>query len=94
MAVQTAAVAVLSGDAPPRSLKDLAGEIAPRPLLLVHAENGGGGEELNLDYHSAAGEPKDRWLVEGADHIAGISTRPDEYRQRVVGFFDRWLAAR
>ena len=57
-AVQTAAVAVLSGDAPPPSLATLAGQIAPRPLMLVYAGQGGGGEELQPEYFAAAGRPK------------------------------------
>ncbi|HEU4970770.1 MAG TPA: alpha/beta fold hydrolase [Gaiellaceae bacterium] len=37
VAVQTAAVAVMSGATPPPSLSDLVPRIAPRPLLLVYA---------------------------------------------------------
>lgn len=91
MVVQTAAVAVLSGDAPPASLRDLAVDISPRPVFFIHAENGGGGEELNPDYFQAAGEPKEIWQVEDSGHISGITTQPEEYEQRVVDFFDRWL---
>ncbi len=94
MAVQTLAVAVLSGDAPPRSLGDLAGEVSPGAVFFIHAEHGGGGEELNLDYFQAAGEPKDLWRVEGSDHLGGLKTRPQEYERRVIGFFDTWLLGR
>ena len=52
-AVQTAAVAVLSQTAPPASLADLVPRIAPRPLFLIYAGQGGGGE-LNPDYYDAA----------------------------------------
>ena len=94
MAVQTAAVAVLSGDVPPASLGDLAADISPRPVFFIHAENGGGGEELNPDYFQAAGEPKELWQVEDSGHISGITAQPEEYEQRVIGFFDRWLLGR
>ena len=50
--MQTAAVAVLSGTAPPPSLADLMPRIAPRPLFLIYAGQGGGGEELNPDYYA------------------------------------------
>ena len=39
-AVQTVAVAVLSGDAPPPSLTTLVAQIAPRPVLLIYAGKG------------------------------------------------------
>ena len=90
-AVQTAAVATLSGAAPPRSLTDFAPLIAPRPLLLVYAGRGGGGEELNPRYFEAAREPKTLWKIEEAVHGGGFQARPAEYENRVVGFFDTAL---
>jgi hypothetical protein len=42
-AVQTTAIALLSGTAPPPALGDLAARIAPRPLLLIYVEHGEGG---------------------------------------------------
>ncbi|HSC91844.1 MAG TPA: alpha/beta hydrolase [Gaiellaceae bacterium] len=92
MAVQTAAVAVLSGTPPPAPLDDLVARIAPRPVLLISAGRGGGGEELNVDYFRAASEPKALWEVPEAGHVGGYQARPREYERRVVGFFDRALA--
>lgn len=40
-------MAVITGDAPPPSLEDLAARIAPRPLFLIHASHRQGGENLN-----------------------------------------------
>ena len=90
-AVQTAAVAVLSGNAPPPSLGDVVSKIAPRPLLLIYAGRGGGGEELNPDYYRAASRPKSLWRIGEAQHVGGYQARPREYEARVVGFFDRAL---
>jgi hypothetical protein len=87
-AVQTAAVAVLSGTRPPRSLTELTPLIAPRPLLLVYAGRGGGGEELTPEYFEAAGEPKMLWKIGEAKHVGGLQARPHEYENRIVGFFD------
>jgi fermentation-respiration switch protein FrsA (DUF1100 family) len=88
-AVLTAATAVLSGDAPPPSLERLAAEIAPRPVLFVYAGEGQGGEiALTPAYFEAAGEPKALWEIPGAEHTGGIEARPQEYEERVVGFFD------
>jgi pimeloyl-ACP methyl ester carboxylesterase len=86
MAVQTAAVAVFSGQPAPPALDELAAAVAPRALLLIHAENGGGGEELVPEYFAAAGEPKSVWLIPQGEHTAGLTERPQEYAQRVGEF--------
>jgi uncharacterized protein len=91
VAVQTAAVAVLSGQSPPPSLADLVPRIAPRPLLLVYAGRGGGGEELAPDYFDAARAPKAVWKIPEATHVGGIRARPREYEERLTGFFDHAL---
>jgi fermentation-respiration switch protein FrsA (DUF1100 family) len=90
-ALETLAVAVLSGTAPPPSLTDLVRRIAPRPLLLVYAGHGQGGEDLNPRYFRAALEPKTLWKIPEAHHVGGFDARPREYEARVVGFFDRAL---
>jgi hypothetical protein len=90
-AVQTAALAVLSGTPPPPSLHDLAKRIAPRAVFLIYAEHGAGGEDLNENYFHAAGEPKQIWQVAGAGHTGGLTAQPRPYERRVVGFLDRAL---
>ena len=90
-ALQTAAVAVLSGTAAPPALVDVVPRIAPRPLLLVYAGHGGGGEELNPDYYDAASAPKTLWGIPEAGHVGGYQARPREYEERVTSFLDRAL---
>jgi dienelactone hydrolase len=85
------ALRVISSDPPPRSLRELVQLIAPRPILLIEAGHGQGGEELNSVYYERAGEPKEYWLIPEARHTGGLTARPTEYAQRVVGFFDRYL---
>ena len=51
----TLGTAVFSNRVPPPDLVDLIGQIGPRPVLLIHAKNGVGGEELNPVYQAAAG---------------------------------------
>jgi hypothetical protein len=87
-ALQTAAVAVLSGTAPPPSLTDLLPRISPRAVFLISAGRGGGGEELTPDFYEAAAEPKALWEIPEAGHVGGREARPEEYERRVVGFFD------
>jgi len=93
-AVQSAALAVMSGTAPPPSLKDLVPRIAPRHVFFIYAGHGAGGEEFNPDYYAAARAPKALWEIPEAHHTAGYQARPREYEQRVVGFFDRALLER
>jgi hypothetical protein len=90
--VQTAATAVLSGDAPPPSLEEQVPRIAPRPVLFIYGERGNADEiALTPAYHAAAGEPKTLWRVPGAAHTAGLTTQPAEYERRLVEFFDAAL---
>ena len=92
-AVVTPAIALFSNTMPPPSLEDLVGRISPRPVFLVYATPGQGGEaELTELFYDAAREPKTIWRVPGAGHTGGIEARPAEYERRVVGFFDRALA--
>ena len=93
-AILTAAVAVFSGDGVPPPLDDQAAAVAPNALFLISAENGGGGEELNDRYFDAARQPKEFWEVPGASHTGGVGAQPDEYRRRVVEFFDHNLPQR
>lgn len=86
--VQTAAVWVLSGEAPPPSLADAASRIAPRAVFFIYGQDGQAIEAaVNPVYYEAAGEPKEIWEVRGAGHTGGIRAQPAEYECRVVGFF-------
>lgn len=69
------------------------GQIAPRALMLIYGP---------LDPYipasdtrrlfEAAGEPKELWIVPGAGHTEALTLCPAEFEQRVVAFYDRWLA--
>jgi len=71
------------------------GQIQPRPLLLIH-----GAQDRLIDPSDAqallrrAGDPKDLWLVEGADHAEARPTAAGEYDARVAGFFRQHLGGR
>jgi len=92
MAVMTGAVTVFSNHGPPPPIVDRIGLIAPRPVFLIYADPGMGGESTRQPkYHAAAGEPKAIWKVPGAGHTGGLDAAPAEYERRVVGFFDESL---
>jgi fermentation-respiration switch protein FrsA (DUF1100 family) len=90
-AVQTAAIVVMTGTAPPPPLKNLVPGIAPRPVFFIYAGHGAGGEEFTPDVYQAAGAPRELWKIPEAHHVGGFQVRSHEYEQRVVGFFDRSL---
>jgi hypothetical protein len=83
---QTAAVAVLSGTAPPPDLADLTARIGARPVLLIQASGGHPDEALNAVYARRSGA--ERWIAPGA-HTAALSTDPGGYEHRVLGFLQR-----
>ena len=89
----TAALAVLTNQLPPPSLKSEVAKIAPTPVFFIYGEHGQGGTETvpNKGFYAAAREPKQIWEVPNGEHVAGITTAPKEYERRVVGFFDREL---
>jgi dienelactone hydrolase len=89
----TAAIAMFSNHAPPKSLTHYIPRIAPRPIMLIHAARGEVGNKTP-EYLAAARGPAHEWTVPKGGHTAGIRTMPREYERRVVGFFDRALRAR
>ncbi len=66
--------------------------ISPRALLLIH-----GGQDPYVPtpqvqrLYNLAGEPKELWIVPEAGHRAVDRRCPDEYRTRVLAFFDKYL---
>jgi fermentation-respiration switch protein FrsA (DUF1100 family) len=89
MAVMTGATTVFGNTGPPPPIVDRIGQIAPRPILLVYATPGIGGEDYRQPlYYAAAGKPKAIWKVPGSEHTGGFDADPAEYERRVVAFFD------
>ncbi len=89
MAVMTAAMTVFQNHGPPPPIVERIGHIAPRPVLLIYADPGQGGESVRQPkYFAAARQPKKIWKVPGAGHTGGLEAQPEEYERRVVAFFD------
>jgi pimeloyl-ACP methyl ester carboxylesterase len=71
---------------------DFASQVAPRPLLVI-----GGSEDHTVPARMAealfraAREPKELYLIAGADHGSYRDKGGAEYESRLVGFFDRAL---
>jgi pimeloyl-ACP methyl ester carboxylesterase len=76
------------------SLEKAVAQLAPRSLLMIH----GGADsyikpEMARALFDRAGEPKQFWLVEGAKHNQALQVAGDEYRRRVLEFFDSGLGS-
>jgi len=62
----------------------------PRPILFVHGELDAYLPDFD-ELFAAAGEPKEAWRVAGVGHTKVSEACPDEFRQRVLDFFNRSL---
>lgn len=71
------------------------GQIAPRPLLLIH-----GGHDQAIPVreahrlYEAASQPKELWVVPEAEHRAADKVCPERYMARVLDFFEKHLITR
>jgi hypothetical protein len=43
------------------------------------------------ELYAKAGEPKELWVAPEAGHRQVDRQRPDEYRAKLLAFFDKWL---
>ncbi len=73
----------------PPAVVDVIGDIAPRPLLLI--ATGDLEHKIVERYYWHAGEPKTLWHIPEAGHGGGYAARPEEYRRKLVDFFERSL---
>jgi alpha-beta hydrolase superfamily lysophospholipase len=72
--------------------KNIIGGISPRAVLII----GGTLDQVVPSYmarklYDAAGSPKEIWIAPGANHTDYAVVLPQEYRNRLVGFFSRTL---
>ncbi len=74
-----------------RPIDDI-GRISPRPVLLIQSLDDqmvlhDSGQRL----YDAAGEPRQLWEEHGAPHLCMYLYYKEEYTERVIGFFDKYL---
>lgn len=71
---------------------DYVGRIAPRPLLIMHGTRDSVVDpNMARRLYAAAGNPKELWLIEGADHYGAIQDRADEVCPRLLAFFNQCI---
>jgi fermentation-respiration switch protein FrsA (DUF1100 family) len=82
----------IDGDIDDIDAKKWVANISPRPILILHsisdiAISPNSGELL----FAAASEPKKLWQVDGVDHAAFDTQRPQEFENKVLEFFNQFL---
>lgn len=67
-------------------------KLSPRPLLIIQ---GGADPRMPISegqsLYDKAGEPKEIWIVPGADHGTIREEKSEEYKTRIAQFFKRYL---
>jgi pimeloyl-ACP methyl ester carboxylesterase len=68
-------------------------KLAPRPLLMIHGKDDTYiKSDMAGKLFELARELKEFWLVENAKHNLALQVAGEEYRQRVLRFFEKHLA--
>jgi uncharacterized protein len=81
-------------DAPlPRTLRESAARVAPRPILLICAGTKPDEARAAAAIRSATPATVRVWVVPHAGHTGGLSVAPGEWEARVIGFLATGLAA-
>ncbi len=67
-------------------------KIAPRPIYFVHSE---GDQIIPISHsyalHEATNSPKTLWIEKGGEHCSVYFNNRDEYRRRLIVFFEQAL---
>ena len=72
--------------------RDIVGQIAPRPLLIMQGEHDALVPQwMARELYAAAREPKELYIIRGAHHADFAAVAPDEYGTCLVNFFERTL---
>ena len=74
------------------SPRDSAARLSPRAMLLIQ-----GAEDTRMPLAETqrmfadAGEPKELWVIDGAQHLEGYGIAPQAYLDRLIKFFQAYL---
>ena len=71
---------------------DEIGKISPRPVFIIDGWDGSA-IAMNAPYrlYAAAREPKQLWVEAGIPHLNMYARYPEQYTQKVTGFFEKYL---
>jgi hypothetical protein len=83
---------VLSDASPPEPLVEAIAAIAPRPVLLIAADNIDDEVRLGTRFADTAPTTTQLWVVPDSGHTQALSTTPLEWTSRVLDLFAQALA--
>ena len=73
------------------SVKSIA-RISPRPVFIISGDQDARIPVADAEaLFTSAKEPKELWLVHGASHMEAHALYPEEYQNRILTFFNRYL---
>ena len=84
-------ISLFGGIPPGPPIKEIIPQIAPRPIFLIAAGKDPIEAGINRRYYKLAGENAQLWIIPDVVHLGGFLTHHDEYMQRMLAFFDRYL---
>ncbi len=88
-----ASAALFTGQRPPeRSILKSIEKAADTKFLLIAAGNVLNESAYGVLYETAANGRAGLWMVPNAGHTKGLFVSPEEYRSRVLTFFQKTLA--
>ena len=75
------------------SVEEALPRLAPRAVLMIHGEKDSYiRPEMARALYARLSGPRELWVVPAARHNQALQIAEDEYRRRVLEFFDRYLA--
>ncbi len=81
---------IISDDSVPVSIPEAMAMISPRPVLLISGESSKE-QEMNSVYANLGGSTTTYWALDDTPHTQGIYKHADEYKNKVISFYDSSL---
>ena len=74
---------------------DAIGRLGQRPVFIIEdLWDSLMPEDSGRRLYEAASGPKQVWFIEGAGHAEGFKVQPEEYRRRVLKFYEEYMSGR
>ncbi len=75
------------------SVKKALIHMTPRPIFMIHGQRDSYiSTEQAKHLFSLLKEPKELWIVKSAKHNQAVIVEPQQYKQKTIDFFDKYLA--
>jgi pimeloyl-ACP methyl ester carboxylesterase len=88
--INSRCISLWTGVPIPSGIPEEIPEISPRPILFI-ATGESSGRDLVRYFYQIADQPKELWEIPEAFHGGQFETRPLEYEEVVITFFNKYL---